>query len=77
MLARLLRVFRRRCPACSAPALRTRNWIRATCVDAQGQRYPDSWTYESCDVCGQRFKRYANGTVELPSDDEWQQHVAD
>ena len=66
----LLRRSRPTCSHCGGN-LKTRNWIRATCVDAQGERYPDSWTYESCDRCGGRSKRYLDGRVEVPSDEEW------
>lgn len=77
MLGRLLSIFRPRCPACGVRALRMRNWIRATCVDDQGRRYADSWTYDSCDACHVRLKRYIDGRVETPSEDEWRRNVPD
>jgi hypothetical protein len=77
MLGRLLRIFKARCPVCGVRALRTRNWIRATLVDDQGRRYPDSWTYDSCDACLVQLKRYMDGRVETPSEDEWTRNVVD
>ena len=77
MLERLIQLFRKPCPSCGKRALRTRNWLRATCVDELGRGYPDSWAYESCDSCGSRFKRYAAGRIEAASADEWRQHVSD
>jgi len=77
MFRSLLRFFREPCARCGERALRTRSWIRATCVDERGQRYPDSWTYQSCDSCGARTKKYVDGRVEVPSEEEWRQHVSD
>ena len=77
MLERLLQLFRKPCPSCGKRALRTRNWLRATCVDELGRTCPDSWAYESCESCGSRFKRYAAGRVEAASADEWRQYVSD
>lgn len=71
------RLLRRRgphCPECGGGLL-VRNWIRATRVDEQGDRHPDSWTYESCEACGFRAKRHLDGRVEAPSEEEWHQHV--
>ncbi len=51
-----------------------RNWIRATCVDDHGRRYPDSWTYYECVSCGARSKWYVDGRIEEPSEAEWSQH---
>ena len=62
------------CPECGGN-LNVRNWIRATCVDEQGHRYPDSWTYESCEGCAFRAKRHVDGRVEVPSEEEWRQNV--
>jgi hypothetical protein len=75
LLERFARLFRRPCSRCHERALRTRNWIRATLVNDRGERYPDSWSYESCDACGARTKRYHNGRTETPSEQEWQQQV--
>ncbi len=75
ILDKLFRSARPLCPSCATASLRTRNWIRATCVDAEGRRYPDSWTLESCDSCGARLERHLDGRVETLSEDEWTQHV--
>jgi hypothetical protein len=77
ILERLLRAFREPCSKCGERELRARNWIRATCVDERGRRYPDSWTYYSCDACGDRSKRYVDGRVEAPTDEEWREHVSE
>jgi len=69
------RCFPRRCPRCGKRSLRTRNWIRATCVDKTGRRYPDSWAYYSCGTCGARLKVFRNGKTETPSDKEWSAYV--
>lgn len=71
---RLRRVFRKRCARCGEHALTMRNWIRATCVDDHGHRYPDSWTYYECASCGARSKWYINGRIEEASEAEWSQH---
>ena len=76
-LERITASFRTPCPSCGARTLRMRNWIRATCVDDQGRRYPDSWTYESCETCQSRFKRYIRGRIETPSEAEWKHYVSD
>jgi hypothetical protein len=68
---RIIRLFRKPCPECGDRALRMHNGIRATRVDEKGRRYPDSWIYEACESCGARFKRFANGHVEVPTDEEW------
>lgn len=60
-----------RCAACGTGTLRVHDWVRATCVDESGQRYPDSWTYYECEGCGARTKEYLDGRVETPSDEEW------
>ena len=75
MFGALLRLIRNPCPACGSRSLRNRNWIRATLVDDHGRRYPDSWTYESCDACHIRLKRCLDGRLETPSVDEWNLHV--
>lgn len=70
----ILRHMQKRCTACPEGRLQSRNWIRATCVDDNGQRYPDSWTYYECDRCGDRSKRFLDGRIEVPSPVEWQRH---
>lgn len=75
MFGALLTLFRKRCPACGSQSLRVRNWIRANLADDNGKRHADSWTYESCDACSVRLKRYVNGRLETPSPDEWDLHV--
>jgi hypothetical protein len=75
LLARLFSPFRKRCPRCGERAVRMRNWIRATCVDEQGKRYPDAWAYCCCDACGDRTKRFMDGRVVTPSEKEWAQYV--
>lgn len=72
LLQRFLRRFRARCETCGERALRQRNFIRATCVDAEGERYPDALSYPSCDSCGAHAKRFHDGRVVVPSEDEWQ-----
>jgi len=74
-LENILRRFRRRCPSCNSPTLRNRNWIKATCQNDKGERYPDSWAYESCDTCNARFKRFLNGKIVTPSQVEWRHHI--
>jgi ribosomal protein L40E len=64
-------LFVKRCMRCGARTLRMRSLIRATCVDAEGRRYPDSWTYYECVSCGARSKQYADGRIEAPSEEEW------
>src|SRR5260221_6881346 len=66
------RLFARARPKCSqcGGVLLMRNWIRATCVDEHGRRYPDSWVLESCEGCGARTKRHLDGRIEVPSDEE-------
>jgi hypothetical protein len=43
-------------------------------ADDAGRRYPDSWTYSECDRCAAREKRYLDGRVAVPTDEEWEQH---
>jgi threonine synthase len=31
-------------------------WLRATCMDEHGRRYPDSYSYYRCPHCGEYFK---------------------
>jgi hypothetical protein len=70
----IFRIFRKKCRTCAEGRLKTLNWIRATCVDEQGRRYPDSWTYRECDRCGARVKVFFNGTVAVPTEEEWSLH---
>ncbi len=74
MMVEILRHMQKRCTACPEGRLQSRNWIRATCVDDNGQRYPDSWTYYECDRCGDRSKHFLDGRIEVPSPVEWQRH---
>lgn len=77
MISRLLNLLRKRCPQCQQRGLRARNWIRATCVDAEGRRYPDSWTYFSCDACGARLRWHLGGRVSTPTPEEWESFCSD
>jgi hypothetical protein len=76
-LESLIRRFRKKCPKCSDGRLRTTNWLRITCVNKEGWRYPDSWTYYRCDRCKCRLKIFINGKTEDPSEEEWMQHCQD
>jgi predicted nucleic acid-binding Zn-ribbon protein len=66
--------LKKKCTRCGEGRLKTKNWIRATCVDNNGNRYPDSWTYYECDKCGCRLKIFRNKKVEEPTDEEWTWH---
>ena len=65
------RLFPRRCPKCCRRGLRNRGGMRASCVDTVGRRYPDFYTYYSCDHCGARLRIHRVGRTEEPSEEEW------
>jgi hypothetical protein len=75
LIDRLRELVRTPCSQCGQGDIRTRNRIRATFIDDQGRRYPDSWSYESCESCGLRLKRFSDGRIESPSDEEWAEFV--
>ena len=70
----MIRIFRKKCPRCPDGRLKNRNWIRATCVNETGQRYPDSWTYYECDRCDARLKVFINGRIADATNKEWLEH---
>jgi hypothetical protein len=65
----------RQCPKCGVRALRSRNSIRATCVDEAGRRYPAFYEYHSCESYGARLKIHDDGRTEDPTEEEWSLHV--
>lgn len=56
------------CSTCGTGTLRVEDFVKATCVNEAGERYPDSWTIYECEACGERTKVYRDGRVENPSD---------
>lgn len=64
-------MFSEKCPQCSLGRLEWVDFIRATCVDDQGKRYPDSWTYFKCDRCEAKLKIFSNGKIEDCGNEEW------
>ena len=72
----MFRPSRKKCPSCKDGQLEAKNILRATLVDDQGQRYPDSWSYYLCEACDAKLKIYINGRVEMPTDEEWIQHCS-
>ena len=67
----MFRFLRKKCPKCSNGRLKNVDFIRATTVDQEGQRSPDSWGYYRCDTCESKMKINADGTFESPTKKEW------
>lgn len=68
------RIFKKKCPKCPDGRLNIKNWIRATCTDGNGRRYPDSWSYYECEQCQAKLKIFIGGEVAKPSTEEWSKH---
>jgi hypothetical protein len=68
------RKFKKRCPQCADGRLDSRNLIRATRGNDNGEHYPNSWSYYECDSCNCKLKIFINGKIETPTDGEWLSH---
>ena len=66
----IIRFLYKKYSRCSDGRLRMVNYIRATCVDENGIRFPNAWGYYVCDRCGFRIKKFINGEIEDVSERE-------
>jgi transcription elongation factor Elf1 len=62
------------CHFCDSNELVFVTFIRATCVNEFGIRYPDAWKVFQCKNCGVKFRQFLNGNIAQLSEEEWKNY---
>ena len=67
---------KRKCPHCHKKGgMKNVNFIRATVINAKGQRAPDAWGYYTCELCHAKFK-YHRGEYKAITENEWERYCS-